>query len=166
MSFLVQEKCVRYGLHCSSLYKIFNLYLQIPVSVKARRPTTLIITQVTYDFLSLLPSTESLASRGPRLQETAVQRQGATYAPPTQIKVEVEEASHKLIANFVDDKRLVLAQGEYKSMRVWLSNAGTVAISELWMVSGPEDQVWASITRDPKPESASKLLRLFTLFRT
>jgi hypothetical protein len=78
------------------------------------------------------------------------------YAPSVQIKIEVEEASHKLIANFVDDKRLVLAQGENKRMRLWLSNAGAGAITELWMVAGPEDQVWVAINDDSKPESASE----------
>ena len=124
--------------------------LQIPISVKSRRPALLIITHVTYDFLSLLPSTESLSFRGRRLQDTALQRQGATYAPEELIKVEVTETNHKLLVNFVDDQRLVLAQGESKPMRLWFSNTGTRPISEVWMVAGPEDEFWLNVDEGSK----------------
>jgi hypothetical protein len=102
----------------------------------------LTITHVTYEFLSLLPASESLASRGPRLQETAIQRQAAAYGSDLTIDVEVEEASQKLLASFVDDSRLVLVQGECKRMSLWLSNAGTRNVDEVWMVVGAEDEIW------------------------
>jgi len=114
------------------------------------------MSQVTYNFLSLLPATESLASRGQRLHGTSLQRQTAVYAPAVEIRVEVEEASHKLVANFVDDRRLVLVQGEDAHMRVWLSNAGIAAIAELWMVAGQEDQIWVAVGDDTKYGSASE----------
>jgi trafficking protein particle complex subunit 8 len=97
---------------------------------------------VTYQFLSLLPASESLASRGPRLQETAPQRQAAIYGSDMTVNVEVEEASQKLLVNFVDDGRLVLLQGECKRMKLWLSNAGTQSIGDVWMVAGTEDEIW------------------------
>jgi hypothetical protein len=50
---------------------------------------------------------------GRRLQETALQRQ---RAPDVLIKIEVEETRNKLVVNFVDDGRLVLAQGATKSL--------------------------------------------------
>ena len=78
------------------------------------------------------------------------------YAPAVEIRVEVEEASHKLVANFVDDRRLVLVQGEDAHMRVWLSNAGIAAIAELWMVAGQEDQIWVAVGDDTKYGSASE----------
>lgn len=106
------------------------------------RPAFLTITNATYDFLSLLPSSESLTSRGRRLHDTAAQRQKATYAPDVLIKVEVAEATHKLLVNFIDDQRLVLAQGENKPMRLWFSNMGTNPVREVWMVAGPEDEIW------------------------
>lgn len=115
---------------------------QIPISVKSSRSASLTITHATYDFLSLLPSIESLATRGRRLQDTALQRQSTMYALDVLIKVEIEEASHKLLVDFVDDGRLVLAQGECKQMRLWLSNAGTGIIDEVWMVTGQEDEIW------------------------
>jgi hypothetical protein len=85
---------------------------------------------------------ESLAVRGRRLQETALQRQRAMYAPDDLIKIEVEETRNKLVVNFVDDSRLVLAQGESRPMTLWLANAGTRPIDEIWMVAGEDDEVW------------------------
>lgn len=100
------------------------------------------ITNVTYQFLSLLPATESLAIRGRRLHDTPLQRQTPTYAPDIILKVEVEDAAHRLQATFVDDRHLVLAQGEYKRMSVWLTNSGKRDISEIWLVPGSDDEVW------------------------
>ncbi len=85
---------------------------------------------------------EPLASRGRRLQDTAAQRQTATYAPDVQIKVQVAEASHKLLVNFVDDGQPVLGQGETKALSLWFSNSGTSSVDEAWLVSGFEDQIW------------------------
>lgn len=106
------------------------------------------ITHVIYDFLSLLPSKESLSSRGRRLQDTLSQRQKPAYSPDVIVKVVVEETSHKLLANFVDDDRLVLAQGETKSMSLWFSNTGAKPINEIWLVSGPEDEICVSAQED------------------
>ncbi|KAF8917701.1 ER-golgi trafficking TRAPP I complex 85 kDa subunit-domain-containing protein [Mucidula mucida] len=114
----------------------------VSVGIKASRPALLIITHATFTFLSLLPSMEPLASRGRRLQDTAAQRQTATYAPDVQIKVQVAEASHKLLVNFVDDGQLVLGQGETKALSLWFSNSGTSSVDEAWLVSGFEDQIW------------------------
>ena len=116
--------------------------LQIPISIKCSRAGTLAITHVTYNFLSLLPSTETLAIRGRRLHDTPQQRQTATYGPDVVIKVEVEEAGQILQANFVDDSHLVLVQGERKPMKLWLSNEGTRRISDIWLLAGKEDQIW------------------------
>lgn len=99
------------------------------------------VTHAIYDFLSLLPSTESLSSRGRRLHDTLSQRQRPTYSPDVVANVVVEEASHKLLANFVDDDQLVLAQGETKTMSLWFSNTGMRPVDELWLVCGPEDEI-------------------------
>lgn len=58
------------------------------------------------------------------------------------IKLAVAEASHKLIANFVDDRRMVLVQGERKEMKLWLSNMGRKSVREVWLVGGKEDVIW------------------------
>jgi trafficking protein particle complex subunit 8 len=60
------------------------------------------------------------------------------------IKIEVEEERHRLLVNFVDDSPLALAQGETKSLTLWLCNAGTKPINEIWMVARPEDEIWLS----------------------
>ncbi|KAI0361180.1 hypothetical protein OH77DRAFT_1417397 [Trametes cingulata] len=127
----------------------------IPVAVKCRRPAALTVTHAVYNFISLLPVTESLAVRGRRLNDTPVQRQGKVYAPDVMIRVEVEEAGQRLHAHFVDDRHLVLAQGEYKHQRVWLTNSGTRPISELWVLAGEEDELWIDGSAADVPEASS-----------
>ncbi|PCH33758.1 hypothetical protein WOLCODRAFT_60797 [Wolfiporia cocos MD-104 SS10] len=121
----------------------------IPVAVRCRRPASLIITEITYDFLSLLPTTESLAVRGRRLHDTAEQRQNKVYAPDTYPKVDVEEAGQRLHASFVDDTQLVLAHGESRRLRLWMTNSGTRKIGEIWMVTGHDDNVWVESMSEP-----------------
>jgi hypothetical protein len=48
----------------------------------------------------------------------------------------------------VDDSQLVLADGEVKELKLWLSNAGTSDIRELWMVASADDEVWVDIDGD------------------
>ncbi|KAG6911541.1 hypothetical protein DXG01_011843 [Tephrocybe rancida] len=114
----------------------------VPICIQSARAASLIVTDVTYDFLSLLPSTEPLASRGRRLHDTPAQRMQPTYAPDINIKIDVEDVNHKLLVDFVDDEQLVLAQGERKELKLWLSNSGSRPIKELWMVAGPGDELW------------------------
>jgi trafficking protein particle complex subunit 8 len=104
---------------------------------------------VTYEFLSLLPTSESLASRGPRLQETALQRQVVAYGSDLTVVVEVEEANQKVLVDFVDDSRLVLLQGERRRMKLWLSNTGTRSVGEVWMMAGTEDEIWVDFHSSP-----------------
>ncbi|KAH8982598.1 ER-golgi trafficking TRAPP I complex 85 kDa subunit-domain-containing protein [Lactarius akahatsu] len=124
----------------------------IPLSVLAKRPITLQITDVSYSFLSLLPAKESLVIRGRRLQDTPFQRQNKVYAPDVVVKVEVEDATQRLSAQFFDDNRLVLYHGERKQMRIWLSNVGTQAIGDIWLVGGREDEFWVEESRDQEAE--------------
>ncbi|KAI0778588.1 ER-golgi trafficking TRAPP I complex 85 kDa subunit-domain-containing protein [Trametes elegans] len=127
----------------------------IPIAVKSSQPVSLIVTHAAYEFFSLLPATESLAVRGRRLNDTPAQRQGKVYAPDVLIKVEVEEAGQRLHAHFVDDRHLVLAQGEYKHQRVWLTNSGTRPIGELWVLAGEEDELWIDASSGDSPASSS-----------
>ncbi|KAG2075048.1 hypothetical protein BDR04DRAFT_1006461 [Suillus decipiens] len=114
----------------------------ISIAVKASKPASLVITGVAYDFLGLLPTVESLARRGRRLQDTPQQRQTVTYAPDKFLKLDVEEASQELAVTFVDDGPLMLVEGECKWMRLWMSNAGSRDIGEVWVVPGPDDEIW------------------------
>lgn len=114
----------------------------ISIAVKASKPASLVITGVAYDFLGLLPTVESLARRGRRLQDTPQQRQTITYAPDEFLKLNVEEASQELAVTFMDDGPLVLVEGECKRMKLWMSNTGSRDIGEVWVVPGPEDEIW------------------------
>ncbi|CAA7259922.1 unnamed protein product [Cyclocybe aegerita] len=115
--------------------------ITVSISLKCNRPAKLSITHATYDFLSMLPTKESLFTRGRRLRDTPQQRRTPTYAPDVLMQVEVVPSDHRLTVNFVDDGRLVLLQGENKTTRLWLTNAGSSPISEMWMVVGPDDEV-------------------------
>lgn len=110
--------------------------------VKASQAASLTIPSITYEFLGLFPARESLARRGRRLQDTPQQRQTVTYAPDILIRTDVEEASQELTVSFENNGLLVLDEGEYKSMKLWMTNTGRKTISEIWLVGGPEDQIW------------------------
>lgn len=69
------------------------------------------------------------------------------------IQTEIEDASQRLLVNFVDDGQLVLAHGECHEMRLWLSNVGTKSIGEMWLVEGPEDELWIEKPNAPSSES-------------
>ena len=115
---------------------------KIPVSIKSLRPTKLILTQLTYEFFASIPCTESLGTRGRRLNDTIAQRQDKTYAPDVFVEVETEECRQRLDASFVEDSLVALIQGERKRLEVWINNTGVEDVSEVWMVSGPENVVW------------------------
>ncbi|KAG5652297.1 hypothetical protein H0H81_005519 [Sphagnurus paluster] len=132
----------------------------VPIGIKSMQTASLVVTHATYNFLSLLPSIESLASRGPRLHHTPAQRQSATYAPDVNIKVEVEEVEHKLVVNFDDDEHLVLAQGERKKLNLWFSNTGTRPIKEIWIVSGPDDEIWVGPAEESGEAGAPGMLEV------
>ncbi|KAG8219699.1 ER-golgi trafficking TRAPP I complex 85 kDa subunit-domain-containing protein [Butyriboletus roseoflavus] len=114
----------------------------ISIAVKASQAASLTIPSITYNFLGLFPARESLARRGRRLQDTLQQRQSVTYAPDILIRTDVEEASQELAVSFENNESLVLNEGEHKSMKLWMTNAGCKTIGEIWLVGGPEDQMW------------------------
>lgn len=98
---------------------------------------------------------ESLATRGKRLNATPQQRQNKTYAPDVYFTVEVEDAGRRLQATFVDDRHLILAEGERKQMNIWLHNTGTQTINEVWLIPGREDELWVEV---PDSDDLSKFL--------
>ncbi|KAJ3870264.1 ER-golgi trafficking TRAPP I complex 85 kDa subunit-domain-containing protein [Lentinula novae-zelandiae] len=113
----------------------------ISISIKAIRPASLTITHVAYTFLSLLPSTESLAARGKRLYSTPTHLQTPTYASDVLMQVDVAEPGCRLQASFVDDKELNLHQGEITHLGLCLSSIGVESIDEVWLVVG-SDNLW------------------------
>ena len=109
---------------------------QIPIGVHCSRPASLVVTHASYEFFALLPATESLAVRGRRLNDTPIQRQGKVYAPDVVMKIEVEEAGQRMHAHFVDDRHLVLAQGELTEIKRKLAEAESRHARVVYDVSG------------------------------
>lgn len=99
-------------------------------------------TELSYAFLGLLPNVESLRIRGRRLHDTPQQRTSKVYAPESSIKIDVEDTGHRLAVDFSEDGELVLAQGECRQLGLWLSNEGTTAIGEIWVLPGADDHIW------------------------
>jgi len=159
ISLLAKESRVVGNFSMRILLGLIHLFLQVSFAVKALAPTTLAVTHLEYDFLSLLPTQESLVRRGRRLQETLQQRLSAMYAPDILLKVEIEDSNLELDVSFEMDEPLIVLEGEYKRMRAWMSNTGSRAIGEVWVLPGPEDQ----IVFDSAIENTSRESLLYTL---
>lgn len=114
-------------------------------------PALLVITHLTYDFLSLLPAREPLTSRGRRLQDTAQQRQNVVYAPDTTLQIEVIDAAQKLSVQFSDSNELSLRQGERKVVKIWITNSGSETIHTVWMIAGALDEIYINQKDVDKP---------------
>ena len=142
-------------IHIASLLTVVP---EVTVSITSLKPTSLVLTHVAYNFLGLLPARESLATRGRRLHETPLQRQNRVYAPDILPKVEVEDASQRLHASFIDDRHIILAEGECKRMEIRLRNVGKSSVAEIWMVNGTEDELWV----DDRKASSSGMLFMTT----
>ncbi|KAK2461653.1 hypothetical protein APHAL10511_006116 [Amanita phalloides] len=112
---------------------------KVSIAIKPLRPVPLVLSHITYDFLSLLPSTEQLAYRGRRLHP-ANHEQKHTYGPDIGFKVAVVDAKYRLAASFMGEMTFI--QGEYKDIRILLSNTGTRPISEVWLVADGGDEIW------------------------
>ena len=108
------------------------------MSIIAHRPALLNITHLTYSFLSLLPVSESLAVRGPRLHQTPAQRQGVVYGPDTVLTVNVEEGGSRLDLSLSrtggDLRRLILGSGECTNLTLNVRNTGKGNIDEIWIM--------------------------------
>lgn len=134
----------------------------VPISLKSTRPVKLNITHVVYDFLALMPMKESLACRGRRLHDTPLHRQIRTYAPDVLMEVEIVPSDYKLTVNVANAELLELLQGENRLLKLRLTNSGSKPLSEVWMVSGSEDEVWIGSAEDVFIDCvSSKLLFLF-----
>jgi hypothetical protein len=114
----------------------------IPISLKSTRPAKLGVTHAVYDFLSLMPTKESLACRGRRLHDTLLQRQIPAYSPDTFMNVEVLPSDHRLTVKFGNSEDLKLLQGENHSLQISLLNSGSNPVGEIWMIANAEDDVW------------------------
>lgn len=113
----------------------------ISFAFRVSEASTIVITDLRYEFLGLLPTKESLARRGRRLQDTLQQRLTPTYTPDIFIKAEIVDNNLELDVSFATDEPLVFLEGEYRWVDVRLSNTGSRPISEVWLLPGPEDQI-------------------------
>ena len=75
------------------------------------------------------------------MHDTPAQRQKPTYAPDVVFRVDVVEADHGLAASFLDED-ISLLQGEYRDLKILLSNTGNKPITEIWLIAGLEDELW------------------------
>lgn len=100
------------------------------------------VTQLRYEFLGLLPASESLAVRGRRLQETALERQSKVYAPDVFPKVQIQACNRRIDAAFTDDISPILAHGEIVTMNIRLENVGAKDVGEIWLIHALEDELW------------------------
>lgn len=89
-----------------------------------------------------MPTSESLAARGKRLQDTALERQSKVYAPDVLLKIRVEASDRRIEASFVDNVSPILAQGERVNLTLRLENIGARDIGEAWLVPGNTDEIW------------------------
>ena len=149
-----ENRTVRVQKTCGprSSFLFFDL-IQLSIAVEVSQPASLTIPSVTYDFLGLFPTRESLARRGRRLQDTPQQRQSVTYAPDILIKIDIEEASQELAVSLESNDLLVLSEGEHKPMKLWMTNAGCKPIGEIWLVGGSEDRMWLESSERESRES-------------
>ena len=81
------------------------------------------------------------------MHDTPHQRQNKIYAPDLIIKIDVEDVGLRLQTTFVDNRHLVVFHGEQKQMDICFHNTGNRPIGELWMLTGPDDEVWLSLTQ-------------------
>lgn len=121
---------------------------KVSIEVKARCPCTISFPLLSYSFLDLLPTTESLAVRGRRLQDTALQRQTKMYAPDIIPKVDIEARKYRLAARFMDSGPYTLATGEVIGMALRIENIGAGPIGQIWLVYGPMDELWVGDAED------------------
>lgn len=119
-----------------------HLKYKVSIAITPQHSGTFHISLAKYDFISLLPASEPLSTRGRRLNATAAQRQQPTYAPDVLMKFNVAEATHKLVVNFVEGGGLRMLQGERRVMNLWMVNMGSKPVREVWMVPDAEDEIW------------------------
>lgn len=100
------------------------------------------VTQLRYEFLGLLPTSESLAVRGRRLQETALERQSKVYAPDVFPIVQIQACNRRIDAAFTDDITPILAHGENVTMNIRLENVGAKDVGEIWLIHALDDELW------------------------
>ena len=101
---------------------------------------TIVITHITYSFLSLLPTTEPLTWRGPRLHATPAQRQGKVYAPEHTVQIEILSRGARLEVELAEADSRPMYVGEVRSAVMRIENplvgGSAGAVRDVWLVMG------------------------------
>lgn len=84
------------------------------------------------------------------------------YADDVYVQVEAEDCGQRLHVNFMDERRLSLAQGERRLLNLWMSNTGVQDIEELWLVAGAEDELWVDLDGEPSSRSLVSSRKILT----
>lgn len=145
---------------------------QVTVSLKitARNATSLSFTSLSYTFLSLLPCTESLATRGRRLNDTPTQRQSVMYGPDVLIQIDVQESGARLQSRFIapfemhDDtgeekhqEEISVVDGEIRKEALIIKNVGDRKVEDIWLVLPPDGSVWIGEEDAESPDGAAPI---------
>ena len=120
---------------------LLNSVSQVSLGITCSRPTKLVVSQITCSFLSLFPVTESLAVRGARLNDTAVERQNKMYSADKFPFTEVVNNDTRLVIDTTEDNPSTLYHGEHGQFVVKLFNSGKTTIDEIWVVPARHDRV-------------------------
>ncbi|KAF8530987.1 ER-golgi trafficking TRAPP I complex 85 kDa subunit-domain-containing protein [Gautieria morchelliformis] len=137
----------------------------VPVAIVSRRPGFFKITRLTYSFLALLPVSEPLAVRGPRLHQTVAQRQGVVYGPDVVLTINVEEGGCRLDLSLSstarDLRRLILGSGECTELTLNIRNTGQGNIDDIWIMHS--STVWFDLegqgSQTSIPSTRTEVLR-------
>ena len=148
---------------------------QVTVSLKitARKAAPLSFPSLSYNFLSLLPCTESLATRGRRLNDTAAQRQSVMYAPDVLVQVDVQEGGARVQCRFIlpfemhddsgEDKHqeeISVLDGEIRRETLVIKNVGDRNVEDMWLVLPADGSVWIGEEDDENPDGAAPFARV------
>lgn len=110
------------------------------MGLTCQSPGAIVISHITYRFLSLLPVTEPLTWRGARLHATPQQRQGKVYAPDHTVRVQVLPRGARLDVELAEADSRVMCVGELRNaiMRVEHPRMGgsVEPITDVWAVIG------------------------------
>lgn len=111
-------------------------------------------------FSGLLPMEETLGVRGRRLNDTAAQRETATYASDVLMRVDVRKSGGRLNAELsaTNEPMPALGVGEIRKLSVRITNVGSTGVRDLWAVFGESENaglVWLDVAESSEGKQTS-----------
>ncbi|GJJ13919.1 hypothetical protein Clacol_008176 [Clathrus columnatus] len=108
---------------------------------------TIKVTHLTYNFLSLLHVSESLAVRGPRLNQSVAQQRDVEYGPNTYPTIQIQRNRRRLDLSLdrssTSLRKFVLGAGECAETKITLHNVGPGGIDDIWILHSPS--MWLNL---------------------